>query len=134
MSTFRVVGLDHIVLWSSDQERSVAFYRDVLGCAIERLDEWRAGTAFFPSVRLTETTIIDLFPGGVDGIGQQAPRNLHHFCLHVDAGDMAALAESLRAEGVTVDGEVSVRWGARGDGTSIYVLDPDRNIIELKRY
>lgn len=130
----RIVELDHIVLWSADVDRSVAFYRDVLGCAVERYDEWRDGQVFFPSVRLSGSTLIDVFPGGVDGVGQQAPRNLHHFCLHVECGDMAALAESLRTRGVAVEGEPSERWGARGDGTSIYVQDPDGNVIELKRY
>jgi catechol 2,3-dioxygenase-like lactoylglutathione lyase family enzyme len=134
MSGMRVVELDHIVLWSADVERSVAFYRDVLGCAVERYEEWREGGVFFPSVRLSDSTLIDVFPGGVADVGQQTPRNLHHFCLAVECDDVAALAESLRARGVTVEGEPSERWGARGDGTSIYVHDPDGNVIELKRY
>lgn len=134
MSSLRVVALDHIVLWSSDVERSVAFYRDVLGCAVERLDEWRAGDAPFPSVRLSATTLIDVFPGGGDEAGQRTPRNLHHFCLAVETGDVAALAESLRAAGVTVDDGPVQRWGALGNGTSIYVRDPDGNVVELKKY
>lgn len=134
VSRLRVVALDHIVLWSSDVERSVAFYRDVLGCAVERLDEWRAGTVPFPSVRLSPTTLIDVFPGGVAAAGQAMPRNLHHLCLAVECSDMAALAESLRSRGVVVEGDVARRWGALGDGTSIYVQDPDGNVLELKAY
>jgi len=133
-SGLRVVGLDHIVLWSADVERSIAFYRDVLGCAPERLDEWRAGEAPFPSVRLSATTLIDVFPGGAAGAGDAGGRNLHHFCLAVEAEAMAALAKRLRAVGVTVEGEPATRWGALGDGTSIYVRDPDGNVIELKSY
>jgi catechol 2,3-dioxygenase-like lactoylglutathione lyase family enzyme len=134
VNPLRVVALDHIVLWSPDVERSVAFYRDVLGCAVERLDEWRAGTVFFPSVRLSDTTLIDVFPGGAAGAGQAEPRNLHHLCLAVECPDLAALAESLRERGVVVEGDVSERWGARGDGLSIYVHDPDGNVVELKTY
>ena len=130
----RVTALDHIVLWSSDVERSVAFYCDVLGCAPERVDEWRTGRAPFPSIRLSPTTLIDVFPGGAEDIGQAMPRNLHHFCLAVEAGDMEQVAQRFRDLGVTVDGEPGVRWGARGDGTSIYVHDPDGNVIELKVY
>jgi len=130
----RVVGLDHVVLWSSDVERSVAFYRDVLGCALERYDDWRAGDAPFPSVRFSESTILDVFPGGAADAGRAEPRNMHHFCLHVECDDMAALLSSLGERGVEADGEVGRRWGARGDGDSIYVHDPDGNVIELKRY
>ena len=134
MAHLRVVGLDHIVLWSPDVERSVAFYRDVLGCAIERYDEWREGKAFFPSVRLSDTTIIDIFGGGAEGVGQLQPRNLNHFCLRIEAQDMAALRDALIAAGVPVPGDPVIRWGARGDGTSIYIQDPDGNDIELKSY
>jgi catechol 2,3-dioxygenase-like lactoylglutathione lyase family enzyme len=134
MATLQVRALDHIVLLSADVERSVAFYRDVLGCAVERLDEWHAGEAPFPSVRLTEATLIDVFPGGVDDCGQLTPRNLHHFCLSIETTDMHALAEDLRTKSVMVEGDVVTRWGARGDGQSIYVRDPDGNVIELKSY
>jgi catechol 2,3-dioxygenase-like lactoylglutathione lyase family enzyme len=134
MARLRVVGLDHIVLWSSDVERSVAFYRDVLGCAVERYDEWRAGSVFFPSVRLSESTLIDIFPGGAEGAGQAQPRNLNHFCLHVEAEDMASLRDELRDAGVPIIGDIGSRWGARGDGTSLYIQDPDGNDIELKSY
>jgi catechol 2,3-dioxygenase-like lactoylglutathione lyase family enzyme len=134
MAGLRVTALDHIVLWSSDVERSVAFYRDLLGCEVERLDEWRAGEVFFPSVRLSATTLIDVFPGGGEGAGQLTPRNLHHFCLSVETDDLRAAAERLRESGVPVDGEVDTRWGARGDGQSFYVRDPDGNVVELKAY
>jgi catechol 2,3-dioxygenase-like lactoylglutathione lyase family enzyme len=49
--------MDHIVLNVADAERSVAFYRDVLGLAIERLEEWRAGKVGFPSARVSEGTM-----------------------------------------------------------------------------
>jgi len=130
----RVVALDHIVLWSADVERSVAFYRDILGCTLERYDEWRRGEAPFPSVRLTATTIIDVFAGGAPGAGEGEPRNLHHLCLAIAHADMSALAASLRDAGVVVEGEPVTRWGARGDGTSLYVRDPDGNLVELKTY
>jgi catechol 2,3-dioxygenase-like lactoylglutathione lyase family enzyme len=134
VSGMRVIGLDHVVLWSADVERSVAFYRDVLGCAVERYDEWRAGSVPFPSVRISDSTLVDVFPGGGEDAGRQEPRNMHHFCLVVQCDDMADLLASLKARGVKALDEVATRWGARGDGSSIYIRDPDGNVIELKSY
>jgi catechol 2,3-dioxygenase-like lactoylglutathione lyase family enzyme len=134
MDGLRVTGVDHVVLWSADVERCIAFYRDVLGCPVERLEEWRAGEVFFPSVRLSPTTLIDVFPGGVEQTGQATPRNLHHLCLSVEADDLQAVAAALRERGVHVEGDVGTRWGARGDGPSVYIRDPDGNVVELKTY
>jgi len=134
MDGLRVTGLDHIVLWSADIERSVRFYCEVLGCAGERVEDWRAGQVFFPSVRLSATTLIDVFPGGVEGSGDAQPRNLHHFCLAVESSDLNGVRERLRDAGVRIEDETGVRWGARGDGDSIYLRDPDGNLIELKVY
>lgn len=122
----RVEGLDHLVLDVADVRRATAWYRDVLGLEVLRFDEWERGEVFFPSVRVTPTTIIDLLETPPTG------ENMNHLCLVVDpATDLAALA----ASGVfhVVDGP-DVRWGARGDGMSLYVVDPDGNTVELRTY
>ena len=121
----RVQGLDHIVLVVADVERSLAWYRDVLGLEAERYEEWKDGRAPFPSVRVDEGTIIDLFAGERDG------SNLDHLCLVVEPTDLAAVAASGQFE--VVDGPAP-RWGARGVGTSLYVRDPDGNTVELRHY
>lgn len=121
----RVRHLDHIVLNVADVERSLAWYTGVLGLAPERVDEWRAGAAPFPSVRIDDASIIDLF--AVERSGE----NLNHLCLVVDAGDVDAIAADDRF--TVVDGPAR-RWGARGDGWSVYVLDPDGNTVELRSY
>ena len=118
----RVTAMDHIVLVVTDVERSVAWYRDELQLEVLRLDEWRAGGAPFPSVRVNERTIIDIIAGARSGT------NVDHFCLVIEPTDLAELAASGRFD--VVEGPVT-RWGARGDGTSIYVTDPDGNVIEL---
>lgn len=59
------ITIDHIVLWVADPVRSVEFYGRVLGAAPVRLDEFRAGTARFPSVRLSDVTILDLAPAAL---------------------------------------------------------------------
>ena len=119
------MGLDHLVLRTPDVERSLAFYCELLGLEGERVDAWRAGEAPFPSVRIDGSTIIDLFDGERDG------SNLDHLCLVVADTDMGALAG--RSDLDVVEGPVS-RWGARGMGTSVYVRDPDGNVVELRTY
>ena len=121
----RVTGLDHIVLDVADTERSLAFYLGELGLEPVRVDEWRRGEVFFASVRVDAGTIIDLLETPATG------RNVDHFCLVVKQQDLRALADSGRFE--VVDGP-DQRFGARGDGTSLYVRDPDGNVVELRHY
>jgi catechol 2,3-dioxygenase-like lactoylglutathione lyase family enzyme len=120
----RVTGLDHIVLLVEDVERSVAWYVDELGLAAERLEEWRDKKVFFPSVRVSATTVIDILRG------ERGEKNVDHFCLVVE-DDVGELARSGRFD--VVDGPAP-RWGAQGEATSIYVTDPDGNVVELRAY
>ena len=121
----RVTGLDHIVLAVADVERSLAWYCDELGLAPERVDEWRRGEAPFPSVRVDAATILDLLATPRTG------ENADHLCLVVEPVDLEAVKASGRFQ--VVDGP-AMRFGARGDGTSLYVLDPDGNTVELRHY
>lgn len=123
----RVLGFDHLVLVVADVERSLAWYVGELGLAPERVEEWRAGTVFFPSVRISPTTVIDILPDGGRPRGRE---NVDHFCLVVD-DDVRDLASSGRFD--VVDGP-GTRWGAQGDATSVYVRDPDGNVVELRKY
>ena len=122
----KVTGFDHLVLVVADVERSVAWYVDELGLAPERLDQWRAKEVFFPSVRISPTSLIDIVPGD----RSTDARNVDHFCLVVD-DDVHELAGSGRLD--VVDGP-DTRWGAQGDATSLYVRDPDGNVVELRKY
>ena len=124
MNEVRVTNLDHIVLNVSDVERSLAWYTGELGLAGERIDEWRDGAAPFPSVRVNATTVIDLV--AIERTGE----NMNHVCLVVD-NDIAEVANSGRFE--VVEGPVP-RWGAQGEATSIYLYDPDANLVELRNY
>ena len=123
----RVVGLDHLVLLCSDVERSLTFYCDQLGLEAVRLEQWRQGEAPFPSVRVDATTIIDLLAGARDGT------NVDHFCLVLGATDLRALAASGEYD-VVGEGAVDGLFGAQGYATSLYVRDPDGNVIELRCY
>jgi catechol 2,3-dioxygenase-like lactoylglutathione lyase family enzyme len=123
--------LDHVVLVVADVERSLAWYCDELGLRPERVEEWRRGAAPFPSVRVDDATIIDLLarpgqPADPGGTG-----NMDHLCFVVEPDDLARVVASGRFE--VVDGPAP-RFGARGIGTSVYVRDPDGNLVELRHY
>jgi catechol 2,3-dioxygenase-like lactoylglutathione lyase family enzyme len=122
------------VLNVADVEHSVAFYRDVLGLPIERIDEWRAGRVPFPSVRLSADTLIDIVrvADAQDRLGRV--ENLNHFCLVVGDETIEPIVEHLRANEVEIETGPARRWGAHGDGVSIYLRDPDGNQIELRTY
>lgn len=118
-------GIDHVVLNVADVERSVAWYVDRLGFEPLRLEEWRRGEVLFASVRLTDTFIIDLFAN------ERSGANVDHLCLVVDPLDLDALAASDEFDVVTGPSEV---FGAQGMGRSVYVRDPDGNVVELRNY
>ena len=128
---FSIGGIDHIVLRVRDVARALEFYRDTLGCTVEReqraqgLTQLRAGRS-----------LIDLVT--VDGpLGRRPPAsaaggpNLEHFCLTVVPFDEEALRAYLAAHGIEA-GEPARRYGAEGEGRSIYIEDPDGNRVELK--
>jgi glyoxylase I family protein len=123
----QVEAIDHLVLRVADLDRAIKFYGDVLGCHVERrLDEpklvqLRAGAS-----------LIDLVPAGPGPQSAEAAgRNLDHFAVRIGTFDFAALAAHLQRHGVAV-GEVRRRYGAEGYGSSLYITDPDGNVVELK--
>jgi len=130
--------LDHIVLNVVDVERALAFYTRVIGLAPERVEEYRAGQAPFPSVRLNAETVIDVFPPQFWGGDQAAPAvgktNVDHVCIAVDASEWPALQRRLAEAGVEHEMGPSRLWGARGEATAVYIRDPEGNRLELRHY
>jgi catechol 2,3-dioxygenase-like lactoylglutathione lyase family enzyme len=124
--------IDHLVLRVRDVHTMIRFYGEVLGCPVHRRDE-KIGLVQLRAGR----GLIDLVPvdSEIGRAGGAAParegRNLDHFCLRVDPWDADAIAAHLRAHGVT-PGEVTQRFGAEGQGPSIYLTDPEGNMVELK--
>lgn len=113
--------IDHVVLRVRDMGRMKRFYSEVLGAEF---------IAFRPEFNMTHLragrSIIDLVAADA-GTG----RNLDHFCLRVEPFDERAIVEHLRSHGVAV-GDVKTRYGAEGNGPSIYLTDPEGNQVELK--
>ena len=124
--------IDHLVLRVVDLPAMLRFYCDGLGCRIERrqdeigLVQLRAGRS-----------MIDLVPidGKLGRAGGAAPgqegRNLDHLCLRVEPFDEAAIRAHLASLGIE-GGPVESRYGAEGEGPSIYLGDPEGNVVELK--
>ncbi len=121
----RVSGIDHVVFNVTDAERTLSFWRDVLGLEAVRLEEWRRGEVPFVSVRISPSTILDLF------VLPRSGENVDHVALHVEDADLDELAASGRFD--VVRGPMEV-FGARGIGRGLYVRDPDGNVIELRTY
>ena len=127
-----VSGLDHVVLRVRDVSASLAFYRGVLGCRVEReveslgLVQLRAGRSLIDLVDVA---------GELGRRGGRAPgpegRNLDHFALRIETFDEERLRAWLAGHGIDA-GETRDRFGAEGAGPSLYVRDPDGNVIELK--
>jgi catechol 2,3-dioxygenase-like lactoylglutathione lyase family enzyme len=126
------LGLDHVVLRVADQDRAIRFYCEVLGCRIEKrqdgigLVQLRAGRSLIDIVDIN---------GRLGREGGEAPgaggRNMDHFCIRIEPFDGKAIQAHLQAHGVE-PGEVVKRFGAEGDGPSIYLQDPEGNTVELK--
>lgn len=102
------------------------FYTRLLGLVEERrleaigLIQLRAGAS-----------MLDLVPAAEPRV--EHGRNVDHFCLGIDAPDLARATHWLAEQGVEIIGEPATRYGARGMGLSIYVRDPEGNVIELKQ-
>ena len=132
MTAFAVQGIDHVVLRVVDVEGVIRFYQDVLGCAVERrkddlgLIQLRAGRSLIDLVDVNG----ELGQKGGAAPGAEA-RNMDHFCLRIDPFDEAQIRAHLRAHGVEA-GELATRYGAEGDGPSLYIQDPEGNTVELK--
>ena len=132
MTAFTVQGIDHVVLRVVDVEGVIRFYKDVLGCAVERrkddlgLIQLRAGRSLIDLVDVNG----ELGQKGGAAPGAEA-RNMDHFCLRIDPFDEAQIRAHLRAHGVEA-GDLATRYGAEGDGPSLYIQDPEGNTVELK--
>jgi len=130
----KITEMDHIVLRNKDVEVSLKFYTEVLGLQAERVDEWRAGEVRFPSARINADTIIDFFGTDQEPIGKEGDKNQDHYCMVIEPTDMEELKSKFEAMGVEIQAGPGKRWGSHGDGISLYIYDPDDNVVELRHY
>lgn len=132
MSAVEILGLDHVVVRVADLGRALRFYCDALGCREERRSDALGLVQLRAGASLIDLVVVDS-PLGRAGGGAPAPdgRNIDHFCVQLRHFDEAALRSHLSAHGVE-PGDVGSRYGALGMGPSMYVRDPDGNVVELK--
>jgi glyoxylase I family protein len=123
--------IDHVVIRVADLQTVTRFYCDVLGCSVEKeqrdigLIQLRAGRSLIDLLKVGAR--IDRPDSGTPGEG----RNMDHLCLRVEGFDGEALKAYLGERGVRI-GELGVRYGADGFGPSLYLFDPEGNMVELK--
>ena len=134
MGAISIRGLDHVVIRAADLDRSLIFYRDVLGCAEVR----RVDAIGLVQLRCGESMLDLVDVGGPIGkaggaAAGEGGRNIDHFAIELAEFDEAAIRAHLEAHGVE-PGQVAQRNGAKGNGPSMYIRDPDHNVVELKGY
>jgi glyoxylase I family protein len=129
---FNIRQIDHLVLRVLNLQLMLDFYTDVIGCTLEKAQEelglyqLRAGNSLIDFVPVDGP----LGKAGGAGPGSEG-RNLDHFCLRIDPFDGDEVLQYLRSKNIE-PGKVESRYGAEGDGPSIYVTDPEGNLVELK--
>ena len=130
---FKLAGLDHVVLRVPDMGRALAFYRDVLGAQIERTLE-RIGMVQL-RVGASIIDLVDLNGDWLKAAGAKAftpdAVNVDHICIRIEPFDESVIEAYLKGHGVEI-GEKGIRYGAQGDGPSIYIRDPFGTTVELK--
>lgn len=129
----KIAGIDHLVLRTENLPQMLAFYTDVLGCTVERetppevgLTQLRAGNALIDLV--TVNSRLGKMGGGPP---TRANNNMDHFCLQIHPLPEADIKAHLAAFGIKA-GDFESRYGAQGHGNSIYLYDPDGNMVELR--
>ena len=131
--TIQIDGIDHIVLRTSNLPAMLEFYTQILNCPVERetspelgLTQLRAGSSLID--------IVDV-DSQLGRMGGPAPgdngNNMDHFCLRLANISEKALRDHLTSCGIDV-GEFGSRYGAEGQGLSVYLNDPDGNTVELR--
>jgi len=128
----KIREIDHLVLRVVDVKAMMDFYINVIGCSLEKIQEeiglyqLRAGSSLIDLISLD---------GKLGKVGGSAPgqegRNLDHFCLRIDPFNADEITQYLKGKGAE-PGQVESRYGAEGEGPSIYVTDPEGNVVELK--
>lgn len=130
----RVLGLDHVVYRTSNLKQMLWFYQELLGCTVERelapevgLIQLRAGHALIDIVPVES----ELGKQGGQAPNQLAGRQIDHVCLQIAPQPERDLTQWLAKHGISAS-PWAERYGATGFGRSVYINDPEGNVVELK--
>ncbi|MBC2883763.1 VOC family protein [Campylobacter sp. Marseille-Q3452] len=125
----RITSIDHIVLTVADLQRTLDFYVRVLGMREIDFANGRKALAFGSQKINLHVKGEEIFPNALN-----ANVGTADICLLTDT-PLESVLEELEAAGIAVEqGGVVPRTGALGAISSIYVRDPDGNLIEISRY
>ena len=117
--------LDHLVLTVADLDRAIAFYRDVLGMGVETFGADRKALMFG-----RQKINLHLAGHEFEPKAWRPTAGSADLCF-IAATPLAQVIDHLQAHGVTiVEGPVR-RTGATGPILSVYLRDPDQNLIEI---
>ena len=124
----RIDRIDHLVLTVADLDRTVAFYTEVLGMTAETFGEGRTALTFGRQK-------INLHVAGAEF----EPKAAHpgpgtaDFCLITET-PLDEVQDQLAASGVPIEVGPVTKQGALGPMRSVYLRDPDRNLVEISVY
>ena len=128
MAKIQIRKIDHLVLRVRDIDAMRKFYCEVLGAE---------HVGYRPKFAMSHLRVgdcmLDLVEAEKRGLSApQAGRlNLDHFCFRVEPFDQEAIVAHLKRHNVPL-GPIRDRYGAEGNGVSIYLTDPEGNTVELK--
>lgn len=125
-------AIDHVVLRVRDIGAMTKFYCDVLGATHVAYRAEFGMTHLRVGASMIDLVAVDgpLGRAGGAAAGSEG-RNMDHLCLRVEPFEQDAIVAHLKQHGVAV-GDIRTRYGAEGNGTSIYLADPEGNTVELK--
>lgn len=125
-------GFDHLAITVADVERTVAFYRDLLGAEVLYADRFR--NEGFPIVSLVigaNRINVHPAPPRADLVARSPTPGSVDLCFRWDGGIESAVA-LLETRGIEIVEGPSFRLAADGSkGASVYFRDPDDNLLEL---
>jgi extradiol dioxygenase family protein len=131
-----MIYLDHIVLHATDVEKTINFYHQLLNVPVENWQRFVDGEVKFPSLRISDTFIIDFFPPSMWKNNPLTPQgiNLNHYCMAFEPDQWQTMVDYIAEQNIEILQGPETFWGARGNGTSVFIKDPDGNKVELRKY
>lgn len=131
MFPFQIQRLDHVVLRVKDLQRSLDFYVGVLGSQVKKRRDDLGMIHLSAGASMIDLVDIHGSLGQQRGVPDPEHSNVDHFCLRIEPFNEAAIVAHMLSSGIAVSPGVT-RFGAEGNGPSIYCYDPDGKQVELK--
>jgi catechol-2,3-dioxygenase len=126
MADFTIKRLNHLVLWVRDAQRSLAFYRDVLGFSIVEAPSPQA--VFLRANGSDNHHDLGLFGIGPDA---SAPSNGRQVGMYHAAWELNSIQDLARARDALLQSGALVGESDHGNSLSLYAKDPDGNELEV---